>query len=111
MRVIAWTIALAVTFSVGLNIRATPETIYVTETYVQTETVRHPLTDVARDVLARDVHAPETDETKLYVCWMQLVDLDQIADDEWHPTIRYIDRKWAGDTCQALDHRLEHGWF
>lgn len=104
MRTVTWLAALAVTFTVGLNIRQPPVTIV--ETVVTTETIRHPLTDTIIDILARDVHAPETDEHLLHACFMQLVD-----DQDWHATIAYIERKWAGDACQALDHQLTHGWY
>jgi hypothetical protein len=113
MRLTAWTAAVLLAFTVGLNIRPTPTPDYQVETFVvtETETVRHPLTDTIIDVLDRDVRTPETDEQRLFDCWMQLVQVEGLTDDEWHPTIAYIDRKWAGDTCQALDHRLEHGRY
>jgi hypothetical protein len=106
VKTIAWTIAAAVTFTIGLNVRPEPATII--ETVVVTETIktRNPITDVVIDILTRDVNPPETDEHQLYACFTRLVD-----DEDWHATIRYIERKWAGDACQALDHWLEHGWY
>lgn len=107
MKTTAWLAALAITFTLGLNLRPAPTVIIETVTTAEhVETIRHPLTDAIVDILARDVHAPETDEHRLYACFLQL-----IGDDDWHATIAYIERKWAGDACQALDHLLLHGWF
>jgi hypothetical protein len=103
MRLTAWTLALALAFSVGLNLRAEP---VILEPVVVTDTVRNPLTDTIVDILSRDVRTPETDEQLLYTCFLQLVD-----DQDWHAAIAYLERKWAGDSCQALDHYRVHGWW
>ncbi len=105
MRLAATITAIVVAFTIGLNIRPAPETIHQVETVIVTETV----VDTIVELIDRDVRAPETDETILYTCWMQLVDAAAITD--WATEIAYIGRKWAGDTCQALDHHLEHGRY
>jgi hypothetical protein len=103
MKTIAAITALAVAFTIGLNIRPEPEVIS------QVETIRTTHVETVVELIDRDVREPETDETILYTCWMQLVDAAGITD--WHTEIAYIARKWAGDTCQALDHHLEHGRY
>jgi hypothetical protein len=105
MRLAASITAIAIAFTIGLNIRPAPETIHQVETVIVTETV----VDTIVELIDRDVRAPETDETILYTCWIQLVDAANITD--WATEIAYIARKWAGDTCQALDHHLEHGRY
>jgi hypothetical protein len=105
MRVAASITAIAIAFTIGLTIRPAPETIHQVETVIVTETV----IDTIVELVDRDVRAPETDETILYTCWMQLVDAASITD--WAVEIAYIARKWAGDTCQALDHHLAHGRY
>ena len=104
MRLTAWTLAVALAFSIGINLR--PEPVVVVDPVVVTDTVTNPIADTVIDILSRDVTSPETDEQLLYTCFLQLVD-----DQDWHAAIAYIERKWAGDACQALDHYLENGWW
>jgi hypothetical protein len=99
--IIALTIAVA--FTAGLTLRQDPEVITLVDTVTITEI------ETVLELIDRDVLQPETDEQILYTCWMQLVDLEGITD--WQSEIAYIARKWAGDTCQALDHYLEHGRY
>jgi hypothetical protein len=108
MRTTASIVALTLTFVAGMNIRQEPETIYQVETIVRTERIPADVETIIAH-LDRDVVSPETDEANLYTCWTQLVDLESITD--WHAEIAYIARKWAGDTCQALDHYLIHGRY
>jgi ABC-type Fe3+-hydroxamate transport system substrate-binding protein len=104
MKTLAMPIAIILTFIAGLNIRPAPTpTIHQIETFVQTNT------RTIIELIDRDVTHPETDEHVLYTCWTQLVDLQAITD--WHTEIAYIARKWAGDTCQALEHLKTHGTY
>ena len=111
MKLTAWTAAMLLAFIIGLNVRPAPTTYTDTQTIVRTQTVEADNSDVIVAHLSRDVYDTDHDVDTLFACFQQLVDLDNIPDDAWHASIAWIERKWAGDACQALDHYLEHGWW
>jgi hypothetical protein len=111
MRLTAWTAAILLAFTIGLNLRAEPTVYTDTQTIVRTETVKADIPTVIVEHLSRDVRRTDHDDETLFACFQQLVHLDSITADGWHPAIAWIERKWAGDACQALDHYLENGWW
>jgi hypothetical protein len=111
MKAIAWTAALLLAFTIGLNLRPDPITYTDTQTIIRTDTIPAENGDVIVAHLSRDVRATDHDDETLFACFQQLVQADNITDDAWHAAVAWIERKWAGDACQALDHYLEYGWW
>jgi hypothetical protein len=109
MRTIAWTISIAIAFTIGLNIRQ-PTTTHHYETFVRTDTITQPSTaDQLLDVLIRTEKLnPDLDVALAYECTMALI---RQTGDDLAATIAYIQRRYQGDSCTALKVHQEQGYY
>ncbi len=108
MRLTAWIAAVALSFTIGLNLRPAPtihyETITITDTIVQASTAEQ-----LYDVLIRiDTLDPDLDPALAYECLIAL--LRQTGDD-LGATVIYLERRYQGDACTALAHYNDHGYY
>jgi hypothetical protein len=108
MKLTAWIAALALSFTIGLNLRPPPTTTY--ETIVRTETVHQASTaDQLADVLIRVGNLnPDLDLTLAYECIIALV---RQTGEDLAPVIAYIERRYQGDSCAALAHYQTEGYY
>ena len=106
-KAIALVVTLTVGFTIGLTVRPT---IHQVETFVRTETIQHPSTaDQLRDVLIRTDNLNEDLPAALaYECTLALI---HHTDADIASSVVYIERRWQGDACAALDHYLEYGYY
>ncbi len=108
MKLITWIAALATAFTIGLNLRPPPTTHYETITIV--ETIQQASTaEQLYDVLVRiDNLDADLDPALAYECLIALISR---TGDDLGATIIYIQRRYQGDSCAALTHYQDKGYY
>jgi len=109
MRTVAWIAGIAVAFTIGLNIRPTINPVQY-ETIVRTDTIHQASTaEQLRDVLIRiDRLNPDLDPALAFECIVALI---QQTGDDLGPAIIYIERRYQGDSCKALEIYQTKGYY
>jgi len=105
-------IAVGIGVMIGISIRelnTVTEVVHHVETFIIEGRTPPAEADVILQQLRKvDAINPTLDEHLLYECAMTL---QHHTDESLGIILAYIRTYWEGDTCAALSHHLDNGWY